>query len=594
MNTNQKDRRFVISLSTLALLLVPFAGHAAESDYYTEEQVYQSRPDPTHDTPFGCIGATGLMTRIYPGVTVKVEQTMPGSPAAGKFSKGEIITGINGVALQGLNPFVTLGNALTQAEASDGRMVFDVTSADGKAARKETVSIPVLGAYGKTWPLDCNKSKKIIEQAAGFYADPKKFNEGGIPGALACLFLLSTGDDKHLPRVQAYFDAFPKEVRQIGDHTWNNGYNGMHPREKRRFRDIQLPDQLKGWYAPDYDDSQWNQGGAPVGTGDFKQHGVSFPNKSDWGQGEFLAMRTTFDVEALDCDSYRLSILARQGFRVFLNGHEIHTYVWWKDMPHYRPIVLGAGELKHLSVVERPGVTRAVTEPGRQAQVESDRLRATASSDQLRKRPESRDRLDEPLLRQGVQELRDGLRRVLETSTLAFGCGDNHVGSQIEQARDELVGVLCFDSVRGQDFHGKVTQIERDDHVSPGSNGRGKHVPVIRIGQRDGLDQLLVAGNQTIPDSRVHERPRPLQSVRRDCGIVAQHVPQPLIVDLLRPVCSDKICLRQANQKISERRGIQNAGVVEGGDGEAHQYPIPSSWASAVRASAMRRRASSS
>jgi hypothetical protein len=122
----------------------------------------------------------------------------------------------------------------------------------------------------------------------------------------------------------------------------------VHPREKKRFRDIQLPDELKGWHAPDYDDSKWNQGGAPVGTGDFKQGGVSFRNKSDWGKGEFLVMRTTFDVDALDCDSYRLSILARQGFRVFLNGHELDTYVWWKDMPHYRPIVLGAGEIKHL------------------------------------------------------------------------------------------------------------------------------------------------------------------------------------------------------------------------------------------------------
>ena len=59
-------------------------------------------------------------------------------------------------------------------------------------------------------------------------------------------------------------------------------------------------------------------------------------------------MRTTFEVDAVDCDSYRLSILARQGFRVYLNGHEIHTYVWWKDMPHYRPIVLDAGQIKHL------------------------------------------------------------------------------------------------------------------------------------------------------------------------------------------------------------------------------------------------------
>ena len=32
---------------------------------------------------------------------------------------------------------------------------------------------------------------------------------------------------QYLPRVKAYFDAFPKDVRQIGDHTWNNGYNGI-------------------------------------------------------------------------------------------------------------------------------------------------------------------------------------------------------------------------------------------------------------------------------------------------------------------------------------------------------------------------------
>ncbi|MCY3017479.1 MAG: DUF6288 domain-containing protein [Planctomycetota bacterium] len=195
--------------------------------YYIEPQIYRSRPDPGRETPFGYIGVTGVMVRIYPGVTVKVEQTMPGSPAAGKFKKGEIITGINGVSLKGRNPFVTMGDALTKAEATDGRMVFDVASADGKSERKETVSIPVLGAYSKTWPLDCSKSKKIIKQAAEFYADKKKFHEGGIPGALACLFLLSTGDDKYVPPVRDYFARFPKDVTQIGDHTWNNGYNGI-------------------------------------------------------------------------------------------------------------------------------------------------------------------------------------------------------------------------------------------------------------------------------------------------------------------------------------------------------------------------------
>jgi hypothetical protein len=122
----------------------------------------------------------------------------------------------------------------------------------------------------------------------------------------------------------------------------------LHPREKKRFRDVQLPGELKGWETVSFDDSKWQTGRAPIGIGVCKEGRVSFKNKSDWGKGEFLVMRTTFDLDAVDCDKYRLSILARQGFHVYLNGHRIETYVWWKDMPHYRTIEIGAGEVRYL------------------------------------------------------------------------------------------------------------------------------------------------------------------------------------------------------------------------------------------------------
>jgi hypothetical protein len=125
-------------LSALLIGIAPL--HAAPAgwaevqatSYFPDQKIYQSRPDPARDTPFGCMGATGLMTRVYPGVIVKVEGMMPGSPAEGKFTKGEIIRGINGVVLRGLNPFVACGEVLTRAEATDGQMVFDVASADEK------------------------------------------------------------------------------------------------------------------------------------------------------------------------------------------------------------------------------------------------------------------------------------------------------------------------------------------------------------------------------------------------------------------------------------------------------------------------------
>jgi len=207
---------------------------APATEYYTEPPLYRSRPDPTKEKHFGDVGVTGLRVRIYPGVTIKVEETAPGTPADGKFAKGDVITGVNGVALKGRNPYVVIGRALTQAEAKDGRLLFEV---EGK--KPVTVVIPVLGAYSPTWPLNCGKSQAIIRRAAAYYArtlqggrDPATLDEEereatGIPGALACLFLLSTGDDQYLPVVKSYFDKLGKDVSQIGDHTWNNGYNGL-------------------------------------------------------------------------------------------------------------------------------------------------------------------------------------------------------------------------------------------------------------------------------------------------------------------------------------------------------------------------------
>jgi hypothetical protein len=40
--------------------------------------------------------------------------------------------------------------------------------------------------------------------------------------------------------------------------------------------------------------------------------------------------------------------LARQGFDIYLNGHKIHTYIWWKNQPYYRAIMLTESETKHL------------------------------------------------------------------------------------------------------------------------------------------------------------------------------------------------------------------------------------------------------
>ena len=235
MTTRENDRkRQRAGFWTLVLLLLvtaidPAVGQSP-SQYYTEPQVYGMRPNPNAEVELGPIGATGIEARIYPGVTVTIEATQPNTPAHGRFDKGDIIVGVNGASLKGKNPLVTLGTALTKAEATDGVLAFDIRRGKQGKAKKVTVKIPVLGAYSKTFPLKCEKSKRIIEKAARFYSGEDRLKKHSFLNALACLFLLSTGDDGYVPRVKEYFAQFltkDGKVTGIGEMTWDNGYNGI-------------------------------------------------------------------------------------------------------------------------------------------------------------------------------------------------------------------------------------------------------------------------------------------------------------------------------------------------------------------------------
>ncbi|HET6383960.1 MAG TPA: sialate O-acetylesterase [Armatimonadota bacterium] len=159
--------------------------------------------------------------------------------------------------------------------------------------------------------------------------------------------------DKH-----SKWEAFWKPIGQPlpQDRTWR--YMSIDPREEkdrlreytdRRFRDITLPAELEQWSMPNFDDSRWKQGKAPIGKGVWNNSGITLEKyPSAWGAGEFLLMRTTFEVKELNYAAYRIAILARQGFNVYLNGHKIQTYIWWNDRPYYRAIVLGNEETRYL------------------------------------------------------------------------------------------------------------------------------------------------------------------------------------------------------------------------------------------------------
>ncbi|MHC5055499.1 MAG: DUF6288 domain-containing protein [Planctomycetota bacterium] len=170
------------------------------------------------------VGVTGLYAICRKGRVLVVDGTEPGTPAHGKFEKGETIVGVNGERFEG-NPFVALGTAITEAEAKGGKLEIMVER-DG-AGKRVALTIPVLGEYADTWPLECENSKKIIDRTAEYIVRSGILDKVGIGEELAAVFLLSTGDDKYLPIVAKHARMVAEKPVPRGGNTWNLGYQGI-------------------------------------------------------------------------------------------------------------------------------------------------------------------------------------------------------------------------------------------------------------------------------------------------------------------------------------------------------------------------------
>ena len=87
------------------------------------------------------------------------------------------------------------------------------------------VKIPVLGAYSKTWPLNCPKSDKIVRNEAEFLA-----RTGANGMGLGQFFLLSTGEEQDLEVVRGWIQKEverTKDMKQIETYPWYAGYGGI-------------------------------------------------------------------------------------------------------------------------------------------------------------------------------------------------------------------------------------------------------------------------------------------------------------------------------------------------------------------------------
>ena len=208
--------------SALVLLLcVVCAGSTvqAQSFYKNPDSLFSTRPSETKSLQtikrFGPVGMG--IDLLQPAFVMRIAQIEEGSPAAvtGRLKTGQIIESINGQRLAAIDPRVQLGQMLAHAEATDGKLAFVI---QGEQEPVE-VTIPVLGAYSKTWPLNCPKSDKIVRGVAEYLSRPDTTQ--GL-GGIGMLFLLSTGDKNDLEVARQWARQTPAHK-----YPWYLGYGGI-------------------------------------------------------------------------------------------------------------------------------------------------------------------------------------------------------------------------------------------------------------------------------------------------------------------------------------------------------------------------------
>lgn len=287
----------------------PTAKNTKESKYNTESFIFQPYPKANDKKPwvvsnFGPVGIGIDLTK--PNLTMVISNVEEGSPAdnSGKLKKGQIIESINGQILETRDPREILGDIITQAEATDGKISLSI-----KGEGNVLVTIPVMGSYSKTWPMNCSKSDKIVRNLADYLATQEK------PGWGAVLFMLSTGEEKDLQVVRKWMNG----IKTIGAMNWEKGFKGhglceyyLRTGDKKVLPVIKkMTEELKGNVFR----GSWSGRGGPAQFGYGPLHAAGAPCAT------FLVMARLCGVEV---DEYMFNSVMKQFYRYA--GHGTVSY----------------------------------------------------------------------------------------------------------------------------------------------------------------------------------------------------------------------------------------------------------------------------
>ena len=136
--------------------------------------------------------------------------------------------------------------------------------------------------------------------------------------------------------------------------------------------------------------------------------------------------------------------------------------------------------------------------------------------------PKDRNGLGQTLPFQDFEIRSRSFRWIPQTETVVLGRAQDFARSEIKKVQDEFIGMLGFDAVDRDHFSRKIFQVHCHDDVGAAADGSSQNVAVIRIGQVQTGNEILVADNKGVEGMPVHQIAGPFQLLAPEVRAVRQ------------------------------------------------------------------------
>jgi hypothetical protein len=157
---------------------------------------------------------------------------------------------------------------------------------------------------------------------------------------------------------------------------------------------------------------------------------------------------------------------------------------------------------------------------------------------------------------EAVENVHDGARRIPPGvgTALDLAVDDGYV--EMDLVHHQLVGRAGLDISGFEGVGREVLDVVGDDHLGARPDGGREDVSIVGVGQLEGVDERLMADDETVTYRGDHQLPRPTNLQLGDVGASAPNGAERLVEDRLGPPRLDETRLREPDEQVARRAGV--------------------------------------